>query len=101
MAKPKKLNVTKVEAELRLLAAGACGGDPGCISLADVGSSENFQRFARAVRQWWFKGGGGDVVFRPTDCTDWETYATLAAAIVKERARLDAVTAREANNATN
>jgi hypothetical protein len=98
MAKPK-LNAAKVEAELRLLAAGACGGDPGCATLADIGF-ENLQRIAWAVSERWFAWKSDSEVFRMTFCTKWQTYATLAAAIVKERSRLDAVKAREVGNAS-
>lgn len=107
MAKAKKLNVSKVEEELRLLACGADGGefepdDEYTRNLfgMDLG---NLERFACAIVSKWFGSDDSDelLFMRVNYCDCWETYATLAAAIVKERARLDAVKAREAGNATD
>jgi hypothetical protein len=101
VVKAKKLNAAKVEAELRLLAAGACGypfevDEDAFHSLLTMDSG-CLARFAEAVFHQYFRGQtfGTMLLMQMNYCDKWKDYATLAAAIVKERARLDAVKARE------
>lgn len=96
-----KLNRQKLISELQLLAAGANGwevvlDDDQFANLQSAMNPADLARFATAVEQRWFDGNVGAYtqasrLFGISDIEKWETFETLADAIIEERKRLERV----------
>lgn len=90
----KKITRAKLIEELRLLAAGANGGDvvltDDYSTLPAYLSSAAFQQFAWAVSMRYFQDTpNGEVgLMLVTNLEQWSTFDTLADAILEERKRI-------------
>lgn len=93
----KKLIRERLIADLKHLAAGANGCPVGNeMALVHCMTTDGFARFAGAVKATWLTDENGYffenmLFFDITDIEKWETFDTLADAIIAERKRIDAV----------